>query len=306
MKFGENLKRVRKMRKISQENLAERLGVSRQSVSKWETGENYPSMTNIMCLCTIFKCNINELVHENLDDINSFDEEVKMSVVKFKEEKQKKVKTLSKIIEVVSKIGEICCYVGIALVGLLMIAMPVVLSNIEVKDNQIIVAKENVFKLEEKNGKLIIKVGEAIIADESDPVTVAQIKDALEKNKDHKLLNIGYTEVCLASVIATMVIAAFFLRHLQKLAKNINQGDTPFTLENVEHIKKMAYFMIALIIVPAISSGLVEGLFRSEVNVDISAFNVMEILFMFVLAYIFEYGYEIQLDSKGKMYGQEK
>ena len=32
----------------------------------------------------------------------------------------------------------------------------------------------------------------------------------------------------------------------------------------------------------------------------------MEILFMFVLAYIFEYGYEIQLDSKGKMYGQEK
>jgi len=306
MKFGENLKRVRKMRKISQENLAERLGVSRQSVSKWETGENYPSMTNIMCLCTIFKCNINELVHENLDDINSFDEEVKMSVVKFKEEKQKKVKTLSKIIEVVSKIGEICCYVGIALVGLLMIAMPVVLSNIEVKDNQIIVAKENVFKLEEKNGKLIIKVGEAIIADESDPVIVAQIKDALEKNKDHKLLNIGYMEVCLASVIATMIIAVFFLRHLQKLAKNINQGDTPFTLENVEHIKKMAYFMIALIIVPAISSGLVEGLFHSEVNVEISAFNVMEILFMFVLAYIFEYGYEIQLDSKGKMYGQEK
>ena len=108
MKFGENLKRVRKIRKISQEDLADKLGVSRQSVSKWETGENYPSMTNIMCLCSIFKCNINELVHENLDDINSFDEEVKMSVVKFKEEKQKKVKTLSKIIEVVAKIGRIC------------------------------------------------------------------------------------------------------------------------------------------------------------------------------------------------------
>ena len=59
MKFGDNLKRVRKIRKISQEDLAEKLGVSRQSVSKWETGENYPSMTNIMSLCTIFKCNIN-------------------------------------------------------------------------------------------------------------------------------------------------------------------------------------------------------------------------------------------------------
>ena len=42
MKFGDNLKKVRKMRKISQEELANRLGLSRQSVSKWETGENYP------------------------------------------------------------------------------------------------------------------------------------------------------------------------------------------------------------------------------------------------------------------------
>ncbi len=38
MKFGDNLKIVRKMRKISQEELADKLGVSRQSVSKWETG----------------------------------------------------------------------------------------------------------------------------------------------------------------------------------------------------------------------------------------------------------------------------
>ena len=38
MKFGENLKQIRKTKKISQEELAEKLGVSRQSVSKWETG----------------------------------------------------------------------------------------------------------------------------------------------------------------------------------------------------------------------------------------------------------------------------
>ena len=50
MKFGDNLKLIRKSRKISQEELAEKLGVSRQSLSKWETGENYPSMQNIMCL----------------------------------------------------------------------------------------------------------------------------------------------------------------------------------------------------------------------------------------------------------------
>ena len=38
MNFGENLKKLRASKKISQEELAERVGVSRQSVSKWECG----------------------------------------------------------------------------------------------------------------------------------------------------------------------------------------------------------------------------------------------------------------------------
>ena len=95
MKFGDNLKQIRKSKKISQEELAEKLGVSRQSVSKWETGENYPRMQNIMCLCTIFKCNINELVHEDFVDINFLDEEIKINAVKFKKDEQKKMKSIS-------------------------------------------------------------------------------------------------------------------------------------------------------------------------------------------------------------------
>ena len=98
MRFCDNLKRLRKQRKISQEMLAEKVGVSRQSVSKWECGEAYPSMDNILILCDIFNCKINDLVHENLTDINSLDEEVKMSIVKFKKEKQKQVKGLSKVV----------------------------------------------------------------------------------------------------------------------------------------------------------------------------------------------------------------
>lgn len=38
MKFGDNLRYLRKSKKLSQEDLAEKVGVSRQSVSKWETG----------------------------------------------------------------------------------------------------------------------------------------------------------------------------------------------------------------------------------------------------------------------------
>jgi len=90
MKFWDNLKVLRKNKNLSQEDLANKVGVSRQSVSKWETGEAYPEMNNILELCKIFKCNIGELVNDNMIDLDSLDEDVKMSVVKFKKEKQKK------------------------------------------------------------------------------------------------------------------------------------------------------------------------------------------------------------------------
>ena len=42
MTFAENLKMLRKQAGMSQEQLAEKLGVSRQAVTKWETGKNVP------------------------------------------------------------------------------------------------------------------------------------------------------------------------------------------------------------------------------------------------------------------------
>ena len=89
MNFGQNLRNLRKSKNISQEELAERVKVTRQSVSKWETGEAYPEMNNILELCKIFHCHINDLVNDNILDIDSLDEDVKMNAVKFKKEKQK-------------------------------------------------------------------------------------------------------------------------------------------------------------------------------------------------------------------------
>ena len=89
MKFGDNLKSIRKSKKMSQEDLAEKVNVSRQSVSKWETGEAYPEMNNILELCKIFNCKINDLVHKDMSDISSLDEEIVMKVAKLNEKKQK-------------------------------------------------------------------------------------------------------------------------------------------------------------------------------------------------------------------------
>ena len=304
MKFGDNLKRIRKMRKISQEELADKLGVSRQSVSKWETGENYPSMTNIMCLCTIFKCNINELVHEDMVDINSLDEEVKMSVVKFKSEKQKKVRVLSKIIAVIGKIGWILSIVGICLIGVIATLLPFALKNINIEDNKI-VTNSNIVEVVDEGNKLVLKHNNTILADITNQESIAIIKDVINSNLSDKGLLIGYCETALITLIVCLVLTMFMFKRLEKLFNNINQGDTPFTLENVEHIKKMAYIMIALIILPNVFGTIFELLLKRDLGISFELFNVVEILIIFVISYIFEYGYEIQLDSKGKMYGDE-
>lgn len=50
MSFGENLQMIRKRNQLSQEGLAEMLGVSRQAVSKWELGDGYPEVDKLMLL----------------------------------------------------------------------------------------------------------------------------------------------------------------------------------------------------------------------------------------------------------------
>lgn len=62
MEFKEKLVNLRKERKLSQEQLAEKLGVSRQAVSRWESGDTTPDMMNILGLCDIFEVSADDLI----------------------------------------------------------------------------------------------------------------------------------------------------------------------------------------------------------------------------------------------------
>lgn len=62
MNFSESLSKYRKAAGISQERLADMLGVSRQAVSKWETGETQPEMANLLAICKILKVTPDELM----------------------------------------------------------------------------------------------------------------------------------------------------------------------------------------------------------------------------------------------------
>ncbi|WP_442962166.1 helix-turn-helix domain-containing protein [Pseudogracilibacillus sp. SE30717A] len=79
MFFGEKIKREREKRGWSQEDLAEKIYVSRQSISKWETGKNYPSIEVIINLSDLFDITIDELLRS--------DDELKEQVIQDSKQK---------------------------------------------------------------------------------------------------------------------------------------------------------------------------------------------------------------------------
>ena len=64
MSFGENLQKLRKKNQLSQEGLAEMLGVSRQAVSTWELGEGYPEVEKLLILSKKLNVSLDSLLGE--------------------------------------------------------------------------------------------------------------------------------------------------------------------------------------------------------------------------------------------------
>lgn len=69
MKFGDKLLELRKKKGYSQEELAEKLGVSRQSVSKWESNNTYPETDKIIQIANLFDCSMDDLINDKVTDV---------------------------------------------------------------------------------------------------------------------------------------------------------------------------------------------------------------------------------------------
>lgn len=73
MNFGENLQKLRKEKNISQEQLAEELHVSRQTIGKWENGVTYPETECLIQISDFFEVSIDVLLKEIVTDSNTME-----------------------------------------------------------------------------------------------------------------------------------------------------------------------------------------------------------------------------------------
>ena len=293
MNFGENLKILRKNKKISQEELAEKVGVTRQSVSKWEVGDAYPEMSNIVALCSIFKCNINDLINDNIVDIESFDKETKEEIVKFKKDQQKKMKGVSKAIYIITDIVKYVLIVPLISLILITIAFPFLAKTFSIENNKIqFLNKEYTYKITDES----IRVnGRDYYVD-----TTTDLNKFIDKHSDTFFrISIEYILICL---LVTILLTVLSLHCLSKLYKNIYKGNTPFSLENEKLVNKTILFMIGGTIIEKITALIYMAIAKIDLSIELNLKDLIILLIGISVIYMFKYGRMLQADSKAKIY----
>lgn len=69
MLIGENIRFYRQQHDLSQEELAEKMDTSRQTISSWENGKTYPNIQSLISLSNIFNTSVEDLIKEEIEDM---------------------------------------------------------------------------------------------------------------------------------------------------------------------------------------------------------------------------------------------
>lgn len=78
MSLGTNIQYLRKLNKLTHEQFAEKMNITRQTVSRWEADEVIPELSKLVEICSAFSCKLDELVRENMFSKNEIYSEVKV------------------------------------------------------------------------------------------------------------------------------------------------------------------------------------------------------------------------------------
>ena len=293
MNFGENLRILRKNSKISQEALADKVGVSRQAVSRWEVGDAYPEMSNIIALCSIFKCNINDLINDNIVDIESFDKETQEGIVKFKKDQQKKMKGISKTIYVMTNITKIILAVPAITLIIATLLFPFMSKSFDITEDKIKILNHE-FDYSATNNTITVNGNEYYVETTTDLHEFFNSHD-----KTFFIISVEYILICFTTLITLVVLG---LHKISKLYKNIYEGSTPFTIENEKLVKQACSFFIIELILQKITALAYSAVAGVDLAIDMNLKDLIFILIGVSIVYIFKYGRMIQADTKAKIY----
>lgn len=123
MNFGEKLYELRKLKNLSQEDVADKLNVTRQTVSKWETNQSTPDFDKIIPLCELFEISTEELLTGKTSEEKNNNENTE------NEEKENKVLTKEEVRKKSAEVVSTSIFIYILAVAILIVAIPVLRIN---------------------------------------------------------------------------------------------------------------------------------------------------------------------------------
>ena len=102
IKIGQFIKSIRKEKNLTQREVAEKLGISEKTVSKWETGNGLPEVSLMLPLCELLEISVNELLSGDRLDEKQYYEKAEQNIMSLMEEKaQAKTKLILAFIIVI-------------------------------------------------------------------------------------------------------------------------------------------------------------------------------------------------------------
>lgn len=261
MAFKNNLQTIRKFNHLSQEKLANRVGVSRQSVSKWETGEAYPTTANMVAICSVLHCKVTDLIDINSKEPDSFTPEARKGIAALEQKDRKRLLKLSKALFVVARIARIISLLGFVVAGITLYALWYPTLNFLFADLPEGVYLHNLTFLD------FFQYGIAL-------------------------------KMFLAAIIASMYLFAILytylmLRETESFFKRISKRKSPFCLENTLSLKKISKYLVLEILfstIPGFLFLIIDPSYKVSLNLPAILIALITICFV----YIFRYGHILE------------
>lgn len=199
-----------------------------------------------------------------------------------------KMKSVSKIVYIISQINMAIIGVAGVVIALLMLATPILVSNTTITNNKVEIFDE---KITYSIKKMEITINDEVI-DQEKYFGFENKLNLFEKGSELKTTLV--IEFFLISGLATLTLIYLAVLNLYKLFKNIYNEDTPFTECNIKYIKNIAKFIAISLLVSIVVGNSLGLLFGTDGMIDINVFEILLIVIIYSLSLIFEHGYKLQ------------
>ena len=291
MDLGEKIRMYRMNAGLTQTKLGEMIDINPKTISKWESGAVVPNLTEIRKVCKALNIKKSDLIEEEKPKEAS---KLKGCLSK---KKQAYLKGLADAASIISRVLRVCLYIGIVCLVICVIALPFLFNTFDLNDHVLTIKStgEKYELINDGTEVYKIKVGDKV-KDLDLEISPREIDNVLDNYSKTQI--VCYLEIAFIIAISSMVLLMILLRYVERLAINISEGDV-FAEENPILLRNIGYVMIAIIVIPFLAGIVPNAVMGTNFGEDFTFVNVVEILIVFALAYIFEYGNK--LSSKNNL-----